>query len=209
MSSRETRGCANRPRAIRNPAIHCRRKREDPVSKRVYGVDLDSPIEKISNAAPATKVASPNRACSGTNFVRDFKRWKARATSKSLNVRCSDQCRRQKTEHRMARFTGWRATVAFRQSLPRNCSLPSGSSRAGMHSLLTSHQSVPELERTPNRSVIRAMNYFPDCHREERSDVANQLIDCSRGLPQSPRLLRNDKRREFVCRARNERRAVP
>jgi hypothetical protein len=26
--------------------------------------------------------------------------------------------------------------------------------------------------------------------------VAIQLIDCSRGLPQSPRLLRNDKRRE-------------
>jgi hypothetical protein len=33
------------------------------------------------------------------------------------------------------------------------------------------------------------MNHFPDCHREKRSDVAIQLIDCSRGLPQSPRLL--------------------
>jgi hypothetical protein len=36
---------------------------------------------------------------------------------------------------------------------------------------------------------------------EERSDVANQLIDCSRGLPQSPRLLRNDKQGEFICRS--------
>jgi hypothetical protein len=44
----------------------------------------------------------------------------------------------------------------------------------------------------------RAMNYFRDCHREERSDVAIQLIDCSRGLPQSPRLLRNDKQGEFI-----------
>jgi hypothetical protein len=43
------------------------------------------------------------------------------------------------------------------------------------------------------------MNHFRDCHREERSDVAIQLIDCSRGFPQSPRLLRNDKRDEFIC----------
>jgi hypothetical protein len=49
--------------------------------------------------------------------------------------------------------------------------------------------------------VIRAMNYFPACHREKRGDVAIQLIDCSRGLPQSPRLLRNDKRGEFIYRA--------
>jgi hypothetical protein len=45
------------------------------------------------------------------------------------------------------------------------------------------------------------MNHFRDCHREEQSDVAIQLIDCSRGLPQSPRLLRNDKRGEFICRS--------
>jgi hypothetical protein len=51
------------------------------------------------------------------------------------------------------------------------------------------------------KDVIGAMNHFPDCHREKRSDVATQLIDCSRGLPQSPRLLRNDKRREFICRS--------
>jgi hypothetical protein len=61
--------------------------------------------------------------------------------------------------------------------------------------------SLRELERTPSRSVIRGMNHFRDCHREERSDVAIQLIDCSRGLPQSPRLLRNDKRDEFICRS--------
>jgi hypothetical protein len=46
------------------------------------------------------------------------------------------------------------------------------------------------------------MNHFPDCHREERSDVAIQLIDCSRGLPQSPTLFRNDKQGEFIYRAR-------
>jgi hypothetical protein len=40
-------------------------------------------------------------------------------------------------------------------------------------------RSLRELERTPSRSVIRPMNHFRDCHREERSDVANQLIDCS------------------------------
>jgi hypothetical protein len=57
-----------------------------------------------------------------------------------------------------------------------------------------------ERERTRSRSVIRAMNHFPDCHREKRSDVAIQLIDCSRALPQSPRLLRNDKRGKFICR---------
>jgi hypothetical protein len=45
------------------------------------------------------------------------------------------------------------------------------------------------------------MNHFLDCHREERSDVAIQLIDCSRGLPQSPRLLRNDKQSEFIYRS--------
>jgi hypothetical protein len=43
------------------------------------------------------------------------------------------------------------------------------------------------------------MNHFTDCHREMRSDVAIQLIDCSRGLPQSPGLLRNAKRGEFIC----------
>jgi hypothetical protein len=47
----------------------------------------------------------------------------------------------------------------------------------------------------------RAMNHFRDCHREERSDVAIQLIDCSGGLPQSPRLLRNDKQGEFIYTA--------
>jgi hypothetical protein len=45
------------------------------------------------------------------------------------------------------------------------------------------------------------MNHFRDCHREERSDVAIQLIDCSRRLPQSPRLLRNDKQGEFIYRS--------
>jgi hypothetical protein len=49
------------------------------------------------------------------------------------------------------------------------------------------------------------MNHFPDCHREKRSDVAIQLIDCSRGLPQSPRLLCNDKQGEFICRIGSER----
>jgi hypothetical protein len=31
--------------------------------------------------------------------------------------------------------------------------------------------------------------------------VAIQLIDCSRGLPQSPRLLRNDKQGAFIYRS--------
>jgi hypothetical protein len=33
--------------------------------------------------------------------------------------------------------------------------------------------------------------------------VANQVIDCSRGLPHSPRLLRNDKHGVFICGAQN------
>jgi hypothetical protein len=45
------------------------------------------------------------------------------------------------------------------------------------------------------------MNHFPDCHREKRSDEAIQLIDCSRGLPQSPSLIRNDKQGEFIYRS--------
>jgi hypothetical protein len=71
----------------------------------------------------------------------------------------------------------------------------------GSFAMTNKVSSFTELERTPSCLVIRTMNYFPDCHREKRSDVAIQLIDCSRGLPQSPRLLRNDKRGEFICRS--------
>jgi hypothetical protein len=40
---------------------------------------------------------------------------------------------------------------------------------------------IGELERMPRRSVNRAMNHLPDCHRKERSDVAIHLgffVDC-------------------------------